>query len=279
MSPFSFMGFRGCPLALQFLGHDGVAAAGAGKACDLGEGADLHGTLACTLDLKDAAGKLALRDEALVGGIVQDDGIVLAGVVHPCFQLCAGVGSAGGVVGAADIDDICLHALVRHAKEAIFLPGAAVNNLAAIGDVIVHIGGVHGIRHQHGVIHIEQPQQVCKVALGAVRDKDLVLGDLGAAAGVVALNGLLEEGVALLRAVAVEALFGAHLLGSVAHGLHHTLCQRLGHIADAQTDDLLFRVCFLICSYLVGNVHEQVAGLQFVVMLVHLHDTFPRFFY
>ena len=118
------------PLALQFLGHYGVAAAGAGKACDLGEGADLHGTLACTLDLEDAAGKLTLRDEALVGGIVQDNSIILAGVVHPCFQLCAGVGSAGGVVGAADIDDICLHALVRHAKEAIFLPGAAVNDLA-----------------------------------------------------------------------------------------------------------------------------------------------------
>ena len=76
----------------------------------------------------------------------------------------------------------------------------------------------------------------------------------------------------------MEALLGAHFLGSVTHSLHHALCQRLGHIADAQTDDFFFRVCFLIRSHLVGNVHEQVAGLQLVVMLVHLHDTFPRFY-
>ena len=70
-------------LALQLLGHHGVAAAGAGEACDLGEGADFNGTLPCTLDLEDAAGEVLVRDEALIGGIVQDDGIVLPGVVHP----------------------------------------------------------------------------------------------------------------------------------------------------------------------------------------------------
>ena len=114
---------------------------------------------------------------------------------------------------------------------------------AAVGDVVIHIGGVHRVRHQHGVVHIEQAQHVGQVALGTVGDEDLILSDLGAAAGVVALNGLLQEGVALLRAIAVEAFLGTHLVGSVMHGLDHALGQRLGHIADAQTDDLLFRVC------------------------------------
>ena len=63
----------------------------------------------------------------------------------------------------------------------------------------------------------------------------------------------------------MKAFLGAHLVGSVMHGLDHALGQRLGHIADAQTDDLLFRVCLLISSHFVGNVHEQVAGLQLVV--------------
>ena len=32
-------------------------------------------------------GQVPVRDEALIGGIVQDDGIVLPGVVHPDLQL------------------------------------------------------------------------------------------------------------------------------------------------------------------------------------------------
>ena len=261
------------------MGHHGVAAAGAGEACDLGERADLNGALAGTLDLEDAAGQVPVRDEALIGGIVQDDGVVLAGVVHPDLQLVAGVGGTGGVVGAADIDDVCLHILVRHPQETVFLTGTAVDDLAAVGDVVIHIGGVHRVRHQHGVVHIEQAQHVGQVALGTVGDEDLILSDLGAAAGVVALDGLLQEGVALLRAIAVETFLGAHLVGSVMHGLDHALGQRLGHIADAQTDDLLFRVCLLISSHFVGNVHEQVACLQLVVVFVHFHSTFPRFYH
>ena len=62
------------------------------------------------------------------------------------------------------------------------------------------------------------------------------------------------------------------------HGVHDALGQRLGHVADAQTDDLLLRVRLLIGGDLVGNVHKEVAGLQLIVMFVHFHDTFPQFF-
>ena len=265
-------------VTFQIFRHDGVAAAGAGEACDLGEGADLDGALAGTLDLEDAAGQLAVGDEALVSGIVEDDGVVLSGVLHPCLELVAGVGSAGGIVGATDVDDVSLHAVVGHPEEAVLLTGAAIDDLAAIGDVVVHIGGVDGVRHEDGVVHVEQAQHIGKVALCTVGDEDLVLVQLGAAACVVALNGLLEEGVALLGAVAVEAFLGTHLGDGVMHGVHDALGQRLGHIADAQTDDLLLRVCLLIGGDFVGNVHKEVAGLQLIVMFVHFHDTFPQFF-
>ncbi len=152
-----------------------------------------------------------IGDEALVGGVVQDNGVVLSGVLHPGLELLAGVGGAGGVVGAADIDDVSLHAVVGHPEEAVLLTGAAVDDLAAIGHVVVHIGGVDGVRHQDGVVHVEQAQHIGQVALGTVGDEDLVLSQLGAAACVVALNGLLQERVALLGAVAVEAFLGAHL--------------------------------------------------------------------
>ena len=265
-------------VTLQLLRHDGVAAAGAGEACDLGEGADLDGALAGTLDLEDAAGQLAVGDEALVGSIVEEDGVVLSGVLHPCLELVAGIGRAGGVVGAADVDDVSLHAVVGHPEEAVLLTGAAVDDLAAVGNIVVHIGGVDGVRNEDGVVHVKEAQQIGEVALCAVGDEDLIFRQLGAAACVVALNGLLEEGVALLGAVAVEALFGAHLGDGVVHGVHDALGQRLGHVADAQTDDLLLGVGLLIGGDLVGDVHEEVAGLQLVVVLVHFHNTFPRFF-
>ena len=75
----------------------------------------------------------------------------------------------------------------------------------------------------------------------------------------------------------MEALLGAHLSGGILHGGDHALCQRLGHIADAQADDLFFGVCFLIGGHLVGNVHEQVACLQLAVMVIHFHKLFPHF--
>ncbi len=149
---------------------------------------------ACTLDLEDAAGEVLVGDEALVCSIVQDDGIVLTGVVHPCLELVAGVGGTGGVIGAADIDDVSLHILIRHSQEAVLLTGAAVDDLAAIGHVIVHVGGINGVRHQHGVVHIEQAQYVGQIALCTIRDENFILCQLGAAACVVALNGLLKEG-------------------------------------------------------------------------------------
>ena len=220
---------------------------------------------------------MLVGDEALIGGVVQDDGVVLLGVSHPLLELLAGVGCAGGVVGAADVDDVCLHAVVRHPKEAVLLIGAAVDDLAAVGHVVVHIGGVDGVRNQNGVVHVKQAQHVGQVALGTVGDEDLVLVQLGIAACVVTLNGLFQEGVALLRAVAVEAFLGAHLGGGILHGRHDALGQRLRHVADAQTDDLLFGVCFLIGRDLVGNVHEQVAGFQLAVMMIHFHNVFPQF--
>ena len=146
------------------------------------------------LDLEDAAGQVLVGDEALVGGIVEDDGVVLAGIGHPLLELLAGVSGAGGVVGAANIDDICLHILIGHPQETVLLAGAAVDDPAAVGHVVVHVGGVDGVRNQNGVVHIEQAQHVGQVALGTVGDEDLILVQPGAAAGIVAWMACFRKG-------------------------------------------------------------------------------------
>ena len=83
-----------------------IEAARAGEACNLGEAAHLDGNLLRALDLKDAAGETRLGDEALVCGVKQDDRVIGLRPGDPGLELLDGVGRAGGVVGAADVDDV-----------------------------------------------------------------------------------------------------------------------------------------------------------------------------
>ena len=127
-------------VAFQIFRHDGVAAAGAGEACDLGEGADLDGALAGAIDLEDAAG--------------QQTG---AHGVHP---------SAGG--GAGGADDFA-RALRRGAD---VVDGAALEvkgQLFALVQCFQHplvglvAGGVHHTGQQHGIARF-QGREVCRRA-------------------------------------------------------------------------------------------------------------------
>ena len=99
---------------LQLHGHHGVGAAVAGEAGGLGEGAELDGTGSGALDLIDGVGHILLGDEGLIGGVVEDDGAVGVGVVHPRLQLLLGGYRAGGVVGEAQVDDV--HLLLEEAQ-------------------------------------------------------------------------------------------------------------------------------------------------------------------
>ena len=47
-------------------------------------------------------------------------------------------------------------------------------DLAARHDVSVHINRINRVRDQHGVVRTEDVEDVAEVALGAVRDEDLV---------------------------------------------------------------------------------------------------------
>ena len=86
--------------------HDGIAAANAGEACRLRIRTELNGTLAGSTNLVDRMGDLRILDVGLIGGIVEDQGIVLQGVVHPLAQFLLANDRSRGVVGIAEIDDI-----------------------------------------------------------------------------------------------------------------------------------------------------------------------------
>ena len=75
-------------------------------------------------------------------------------------------------------------------------------------------------------------------------------------------DGLPQEGVALLRAVAVEALKGAHLVHRLVHRLDDRGGQGTGHVADGQLDDLGLGVGGRIGGDPPGDLREEIAAGQ-----------------
>lgn len=134
----------------------------------------------------------------------------------------------------------------------------------------VGIDGVDGVGQGHAVVPPEQLLDVGGVALGSVVDEYLVLVEVYAAGEEVALHdGLAQEVVAVLRAVAAEGVDVAHLVGGLLHGLHHGRRQGAGHVANAEADDALLGMRHLEGRDALGDVGEEVAARKTEVIFVY----------
>ena len=143
----------------------------------------------------------------------------------------------------------------------------------------VHIHRVHRVTHGHHVVHPEDVADVAAVALGAVGDEDLLGLHVHAPGGVVVLgDGLPQEVVALLGAVTVEALKGAHLGNGLVHGLNDRGGQRAGHVADGQLDDLGLRMGGGVDGDPPGHLGKQVAAGELQEVLIYLCHMLHSFF-
>ena len=78
---------------------------------------------------------------------------------------------------------------------------------------------------------------------------------------VVLEDGLTQEGVALFRTVAVEPFGSSHLGRCLMHGLDDSRTKRLGHVADAEGDDVCLGMHHLEGIHLFGDVSEQIVVL------------------
>ena len=124
-------------------------------------------------------GHALLDDEALVGGVEHDDGVVGVGVVDPGLELLGVQHGAGGVVGGAQVDDVDL-ALGQLGAKAVLCRGGHVDDVgptlglfvplagAAGHGVAVDVDGVDRVAHGHDVVEAEDVADVAAVALGAV---------------------------------------------------------------------------------------------------------------
>ena len=92
-------------------------------------------------------------------------------------------------------------------------------------------------------------------------------------------DGIPEEIVALFGAVATEGLGSAHLVNGLVHGLDDGGGQGAGDVADAQLDELGVRMCGRVGGHTAGNLGEEVAAGQFLIVAVHFHIVNPPYVY
>ena len=259
---------------LQLHRHHSVGTAVSGKAGRLGEGPELDGTGTRPLNFKDGMGHLLAGDERLIGGIKQNDRAVRVGVIHPDFQLLPAEHRAGGVIGRTEVDDIG-NLLGRLRGKAVLLHTGHINQPVPPAKLLlvlpcpaghgvgVHIDRIHRVAHRHHIIHAKDVADIAAVALGSVGHKNLSGLDIHPPGGVIAPgNGLPQELVALLRAIAAEALHGPHLVHRPMHSLEHGGNQRPGHIAYGQLDNRRLRMGGSVGVDAPGHLRKEVAARQ-----------------
>ena len=86
---------------------------------------------------------------------------------------------------------------------------------------------------------------------------------------VVLDNRLAQEVVASLRTVASEGGLHCHLFHRFVHGLDNGRTERLGHVANAQTDDSLLGVRYLVGVHLLGDVGKEIIAGKLQEMFVY----------
>ncbi len=218
--------------------NDRVAAARARESRRLGEGIALDGALLRAVNLVDRQRNIRRGHERAVCRIVDNQRAVLAGVVHPLRQLLAVQHRAGRIVGVAEINHI--HRLVRQrGHEAVFGVAGQVDQpiplavsilaSAARHGVGIDIHRVHRVSDGNHRVGAEQLLNVAHVALRAVGNEHLVVVQLHAAAGIIMLaDGVDEEVIAVIRAIAAERLLHAHFADRLVHRVDDGGCQRAG---------------------------------------------------
>jgi len=142
---------------------------------------------------------------------------------------------------------------------------------AARHHVAVDIDGIDRVGHGDAVALAQNVENVGAVALAAVGDKDLLGRDLAAAGHKVVLGDrFAQPQVALLGAIAMESFAGAHRVDGGFHGAAAGLGQGLGHITDAQSNDLCLGVGLAESLDPAGDLRKEVARLELEVVAVDL---------
>lgn len=233
----------------QIFGNDHEGTSSAGEAGVFAETAKFDGDIFGAFNFIDAARNARFCDEGFVGGIKKDDGVIGFGEVNPFLERLFGRDDACWIIGITQIDEVnrfarefgseIVFSSDREVDQPCILPAFVGWSCPANHDVGIDIDGINWIEHGDLIFEAEDIEDVSGVTFTAVRNEDLISGDIDAAIlEIVFGDSFSEEVVALFGAIAFERLTGRHFIECCVHGFDASRGERFGDIADAQTDDI-----------------------------------------
>ena len=102
------------------------------------------------------------------------------------------------------------------------------------------------------------------ICLGAIADEDFVQIEVDATRLVVAIDdGLTEEVIALFRTIATEGFGFAHFVDGFVHSVDDSRGQGTSYVANAEADDIRFRMCFGISFNFFCNRRKKIVAGEF----------------
>ena len=121
-------------------------------------------------------------------------------------------------------------------------------------NIRIYVYGVNGVTYCNLVVQTEYLLNIAAVTFCSVRYKDLVRCNVTASCLIIILcNGIAQEFITKVGSVTMKSLRFSHLIHCTVQRINDSGCQRLCHVTDAQTDDLLVRVCCGIRTYLFAD--------------------------
>ena len=263
----------------QSLRNHGEGAAGAGESAVLGETPELDGALPGAGNFIDRVRDVGIADIGFVGGIVEQDRAMLKCVGHPGFKLPARCNGSGRIVREAEIDDIDLlcrnlrhKSILRRAFQiGDSLVGTILASLTRMSrhDIRIDIDGIDRIHDGDPVVRAQDIKNIAPVALGAVGNEDLIVGNFQSTIPIILLcDRRTKEFIPLLRSVAMESPAGSHLVNGLVHRLTDSGGKRLGHITDPASDQLGggFRVGIGKGLDPSPDLRKEIAGLELEIV-------------
>ena len=140
-----------------------------------------------------------------------------------------------------------------------------IHKLAASAghDIAVHIHRIYRVCNSYNIGFCKDFLHIAGIALGTVADKDFIRRDIAAPVLEIMLgNGFSQEKIALFGTITAESFHMGHFIYSLVHSFNDSRSQGLGHVPDAQGNNIRIGMCFHIGILLLSHCGKQIGPLK-----------------
>ena len=217
-------------------------------------------------------GNALFCDISLISGVIDDHSACLIGVIHPLLKPVLRDGGSAGIVWKTQVDKV-RRLFRKFRKETIFFQAGHIDYPVEVlhvsvifagasrHNVGIHIYRIYRVADSYFIVNAENLLDISGIAFGPVGHKDLVSGDIAASVGIVVFRDSgSQELITEIRGVSVKSLPVRHLVDGFMKSVDHCRRQRLGHVADSETHDLILWMRLLISGHFLRYIGKKIAS-------------------